>query len=74
MYRPISNYTLEPKPGYIEVELEDGTRTLIKTPEQQERENLINENKLLKAQLKAVTESNAFLEDCIVEMAMIVYA
>lgn len=36
--------------------------------------NLQTENKTLKAQIQALTESNQFLEDCLVEMAEIVYA
>ena len=35
---------------------------------------LQNENRTLKAQVKALSESNAMLEECIVEMAEIVYA
>lgn len=35
---------------------------------------LEQENKLLKAQLNAVTERSDFIEDCIAEMAMQVYA
>jgi hypothetical protein len=35
---------------------------------------LQEENQRLNAKIKALTESNAFLEDCIVEMAEVVYA
>ena len=35
---------------------------------------LQSENKTLKAQISALTESQQFLEDCLVEMAEIVYA
>ena len=35
---------------------------------------LQDENRALKAQVQALSESNQFLEDCIVEMAEIVYA
>ena len=34
---------------------------------------LTEENKLLKAQVSALSDQNEFLEDCIVEMAGIVY-
>lgn len=34
---------------------------------------IIDENKLLKAQLKAQTERADFIEDCIAEMAGVVY-
>lgn len=47
------------------------------TPEPTLRERvtqLEGDNTTLSAQLKAATESNAFLEECIVEMAGIVYA
>ena len=37
-------------------------------------ETLRNENKELQAKVKALTKSNQMLEDCIVEMAEIVYA
>ena len=36
-------------------------------------EDLKNENKLLKAQLKAQTDRSDFIEDCIAEMAEVVY-
>jgi hypothetical protein len=37
-------------------------------------ELLKKEDKVLSAKIQALTESNQFLEDCIVEMAEIVYA
>lgn len=33
-----------------------------------------NQNKVLEAKIQALTESNQFLEECLVEMAEIVYA
>lgn len=36
-------------------------------------EDLRNENELLKAQLQAAAERSDFIEDCLAEMAMIVY-
>lgn len=36
-------------------------------------ESLQEENKLLKAQLRAQTERSDFIEDCIAEMATVVY-
>lgn len=36
-------------------------------------ENLKEENKILKAQLQAQTERSDFIEDCIAEMATVVY-
>lgn len=35
--------------------------------------SLVSENKLLKAQLTASSDRQDFLEDCIAEMAMMVY-
>lgn len=37
-------------------------------------EELEQENKLLRAQLQAATDRQDFIEDCIAEMAMVVYA
>ena len=36
--------------------------------------DLIKENELLKAQIKAQSDRNDFMEDCIAEMAMQVYS
>ena len=47
--------------------------SLIVTPKDRELKNLQQENKLLKAQLQAQTERSDFIEDCIAEMAMVVY-
>lgn len=48
--------------------------SLVVTPKDRELKNLQQENKLLKAQLQAQTERSDFIEDCIAEMAMVVYA
>ena len=46
----------------------------IEVPEKKsDVEQLQQENKLLKAQLKAQTERSDFIEDCIAEMAGVVY-
>ena len=45
----------------------------LKTPEQQIAE-LEQQNKTLQAQLEASIQSNQMLEDCLVEMAGVVYA
>ena len=47
--------------------------SLVVTPKDKELKNLQQENKLLKAQLQAQTERSDFIEDCIAEMAMVVY-
>lgn len=44
------------------------------TPEPGEIEVLQAENKTLKAQVNALSEQQAFYEDCIAEMASVVYA
>lgn len=78
MYRP----TLPQKDGYVE-QLVDGVPTYVKavTPEDKKNEQrdlllaqLQEDNKLLRAQLTASIQSNQTLEDCIVEMASVVYA
>lgn len=48
----------------------------IPDPEQQPDPIIVlqDENRVLKAQISAVSQSNALLEECIVEMAGIVYA
>ena len=46
----------------------------IEVPEKKsDVEQLQQENKLLKAQLKAQTERSDFIEDCIAEMAGVIY-
>lgn len=75
----IKNPQLPPKAGYVEVEV-DGERTyqniatgiLIddEVPQPTTEERLAE----LEAQNKALTTSNQFLEDCLVEMAAMVYA
>lgn len=47
--------------------------SLLATPKDEELKNLQQENKLLKAQIKAQTERSDFIEDCIAEMATQVY-
>lgn len=45
-----------------------------KTDLVEENEELAAENKLLKAQVQAQTERSDFIEDCIAEMAGVIYA
>ncbi len=67
-------------PSYIEVSKEEfikftgGFESNPPTGTEAELENLKNENILLKAQIKAQSDAHDFLEDCITEMAQIVYA
>lgn len=71
----IHNATLPPKVGYVEVE-ENGIRVYkkVETSESKSIEALQTENELLKAQLQAATDRADFIEDCIAEMAMVVYS
>lgn len=59
--------------GYV-LTNEDGTPAEYETPELSPAELLQSENKLLKAQLQALTERSEFLDDCIAEMATQVYS
>ena len=52
--------------------LEDGEWTTPDVPPT--NEELAAENKLLKQQVSALTEQQSFYEDCIAEMAAVVYA
>lgn len=56
---------------------EDGRLIRLSAPassfDGEETVDLVAENKLLKAQLQAQTERSDFLEDCIAEMATVVY-
>lgn len=64
------------KKGYIEVVDSNGNHTYKKVENSTETrvETLETDNKLLTEQLKAASDQNEFLEDCIAEMAEIVYA
>lgn len=72
-FRPI----LPPKDGYVEV-LDPSTNKHVYRKIRNEQDDRIttleSENDLLKQQLKAASDQNDFLEDCIAEMAAIVYA
>lgn len=68
----ITERALKPAPGYVEKGI-DGVRVLVPTDSTKEKQQYQSENKLLKAQLKAQTERSDFLEDCLAEMANVVY-
>lgn len=73
----ISKKLLPNREGYMEVEDENGNRIYVETKERKEQikiEELEQENKLLKAQIKAQSDREEFIEDCIAEIAMIVYS
>ena len=70
----ITKPLLPPKAGYVEHEKPDGSRYYEPTMQTEKEMALETENALLKAQLQAQTERSDFIEDCIAEMAMQVYA
>lgn len=71
-YTIIDMISIAPQAGTITLRL---LRQDIQVLQHEESlKNLGQENKVLKAQLEASIQSNQMLEDCIVEMAEIVYA
>lgn len=64
------------KPGYSYIKIRDADDAKTIAPDQTTMKigELTDENSLLKAQVQALTNQNDFLEDCITEMAQIVYA
>lgn len=75
--------TLPPLPGYVEVEVGGrrvyrNVRTGILLEQEpprgpSEMEQLQEDNKMLQAQLQAQVDRSDFIEDCIAEMATVVY-
>lgn len=60
---------------YVWYEISQHNRMIDKTPSlQKQNEQLVKENELLKAQIKAQSDRSDFMEDCIAEMAMQVYS
>lgn len=72
----IINPILPPKNGYVEDINNEGNHYYRKIPNEVEDRvtTLESENDLLKQQVKAASDQNDFLEDCVAEMAQIVYA
>ena len=72
----ITKPLLPPKAGYIERVTETGEHIYVRveTEETHRLTDLETDNNLLKQQLKAASDQNEFLENCIAEMAEIVYA
>lgn len=65
------------KPSYDDArigELYDESKVVVESTIDERVDALEAENTLLKAQIQAQTESTDFLEDCIAEMATVVYA
>lgn len=73
---PLYNPILPPKNGYVEDVDNEGNHYYRKLPDPvgDQLKSLESENDLLKQQIKAASDQNDFLEDCIAEMAGIVYA
>ena len=73
---PLYNPVLPPKNGYVEDVDPEGNHYYRKLPDPvgDQLKSLESENDLLKQQIKAASDQNDFLEDCIAEMAGIVYA
>lgn len=77
----ITKPMLPPKAGYVERVDASGNHYYAPTPdtlaaqiEEQETQRLVEENKLLNAQVAALSEQNDFQEELIVELAGVVYA
>ena len=74
----ITNPILPPRTGYVEVVNADGQHVYQPTAETRARlamkQELEAENKTLTAQVAAQSDQLDFYEDCIAEMASIVYA
>lgn len=62
------------KPGYTEIIDMNGNHVYMPTLAMERETQKDEEINLLKQQLKAASDQNEFLEDCIAEMAEIVYA
>ena len=62
------------RPGYTEVIDINGNHVYMPTPAMERETQKDEEMDLLKQQLQAASDQNDFLEDCIAEMAGIVYA
>lgn len=71
-YVPYFDYVLDENGNLIDI-IKTGDKPVYE-PSPSPIELLQNENKRLNAKIQALTESNQFLEDCLVEMAEIVYA
>ena len=71
-FNPYFDYVLDDNGNLIDV-IKTQDKPVIK-PEPSDMEILQEKVKLLEAKNQALTESNQFLEDCIVELAEMVYA
>lgn len=71
VYRTLDNAVQLSDDGsvYVEPEVPDTPEPVEPQPTQEEKEKT-----LIKAQIQALSERNDFLEDCVAEMASVVYA
>lgn len=71
---PIASSDRVSSPFWIEITEEEYNKLINQKTNAERIEDLESDNALLKQQLKAASDQNDFLEDCIAEMAKIVYA
>ena len=71
-YTPYFDYVLDDDGNLIDV-IKTGEKSIYKNPMNNSMNTLIDENKVINAKVQALTESNQFLEDCIVEMSEVLY-
>lgn len=71
---PIASSDRVSSPFWIEITEEEYNKLIGQKTDTERLEDLEADNNLLKQQLKAASDQNEFLEDCITEMAGIVYA
>ena len=62
-----------PIPGMVEDVDENGKSIQFPTQEKIEKERLMTENKMLKTQVKALSDMNDFITECLMEMSCEVY-
>lgn len=71
---PIASSDHVSSPLWIEITEEEYNKLIVRKTDTERIEDLEADNNLLKQQLKAASDQNEFLEDCVAEMAQIVYA
>lgn len=71
---PIASSDHVSSPLWIEITEEEYNKLIGRKTDTERIEDLEADNNFLKQQLKAASDQNEFLEDCVAEMAQIVYA
>lgn len=71
---PIASSDHVDAPLWIEITEDEYNKLISQKTDTERIQDLETDNNLLKQQLKAASDQNEFLEDCIAEMAEIVYA